>query len=625
MLVSNRVEKVLFAWSAIGFLLITVPPAVATCQELPELEAETESEDLAELLSYLQDNPINLNRATAEELMLIPWLSPAQALRLHQYLKGRPASDPSRLATEGIIDQDTWKKILPYIYIEGRPGSPVRPSLSSLWQRSWPAQAVSESEPWSHRQRLERWKPDGWSAFLQTQKDRGESNWLDFWSGAAGYRDPRGRFQLLAGDFQIRIGLGLIFGGTGPRFLYPGCFPKTAVPAAAAIHTSSSEWSALRGGAAWGRLGSFRMLVAASQRRIDGRIDSTGTLWHIYQDGYHRTDQELARKHNASEQMGVLYLGWEPISLGWMGAAAYACDYDPPFAESLSIKSGASLSGGLAGSPGYVSFELAATEQKAGALSALAGARAWGTEASLLAYFYQPGYRSPRFNAYERYGGSDEQGAAVFQKSSLPLRTSLSTLFHWYRPWSASAAVDKGHGGFLLDLKVDNDIINHLNAGCRFRLKEAEKPCQSEEEILLGRERYSLTKIMLDWTMAGGWIVSSDYAASRFQPASGGGGEKGEMLSAGVGWKERSGLYMCAQSSFFRTDSYGAAIYQNEPELKSTGSFHPLFGSGRRDALLVRYAYAKRLSAEFKLAYTYREYQGETVRQPELGMQIEIK
>ncbi|HBE72885.1 MAG TPA: hypothetical protein DDW31_02105, partial [candidate division Zixibacteria bacterium] len=61
----------------------------AWCQELPELEVEADSEELAELLHYLEENPLDLNRATAEELMLIPWLSPAQALRIRAYLKGR--------------------------------------------------------------------------------------------------------------------------------------------------------------------------------------------------------------------------------------------------------------------------------------------------------------------------------------------------------------------------------------------------------------------------------------------------------------------------------------------------------------------------------------------------------
>ena len=595
----------------------------AWCQELPELEVEADSEELAELLHYLEENPLDLNRATAEELMLIPWLSPAQALRIRAHLKGRRLADPSRLVAEGVIDQAAFQRILPYIYIEGKTPPKDRLVISSRWQRAWSRDTVRVPSPWTNRQRLEYLGSDRWRAFLQTQKDKGEGDWADYWSGAAGYRG--GSFDVIAGDFQLRSGLGLAFGGSSPRIVFPGSFPKPAVRTGASIHTSSNERSALRGAAASGRMGKLEAVAAVSSRLVDGRTDSSGSLVRIYDDGYHRTEAELARKNNTGERLGVLSLGWEPFDRCWVGALGYAGGHNPGFAESLVVSSGASLSGGMSGGPGYLSFELTATGRGQGAFSALAGARISGTETALLVYAYRPDYRAPRFNGYERYGGRDEQGAAVFQKSALPARTWLSTAFHWYRPWSAVSTVDKGHGGYLLDLKADNGIIKDLDLACRWRYRETERACPSGLDAVLARERSYLAKAMLDWRAGGGFLLSADYAASRHHPAEGGGPGKGEMLSAGAGWQGGGACLVRIQSSFFNTESYYSAVYQPEPELRNTGSFHPLFGSGRRDALLVRYTYAKRLSAELKLAYTYREYQGETARQAEMGLQMEIK
>ncbi len=618
---SRAVKKIFILAGALALFLA----AGSRCQELPDLESETDSEELAEMLGYLRDNPVGLGKAAAEELMLIPWLSPAQALRIRAYSRERRLTDPWRLVSEGIVDRETLERILPYIYIEGKAEGPGRLAFSSRGQRSWSDDTVRAPSPWSNRQRLDYKVPDRWRVFLQTQKDKGEDDWLDYWSGAAWYRDGGARFEAVAGDYQLASGLGLAFGGTGPRIAYPGCFPTPAARPKLSAYTSGDEGSALRGAAGTMRIGGLRAAAGLSWRRVDGKTDSAGALAKICEDGYHQTRTELARKNNTGERLGFLGLGWDKGGAGWAWATGYACGFDRSLAESLKMGAGGSLAGGVAGEPGYLSLELAATEYRQGAISALAGSKVAGTEASLLAYAYGPGYRAPRFNAYEKYGGSDEQGAALFQKTALPLRSTLSSVFHWYRPWSAGATVGHGHGGFLLDLKVDNDIITNLEASCRFKHKEAEEPFAAGGTALLGRKRSRSAKAMLDWSAAKGWAFSADYAASRVRPASGGAVEKGDMLSAGFGWKGLKSLYLKAQSSLYRTDSYDAALYQAEPELLGSGSFHPLFGSGRRDALLVRYTYARRLTAEMKLGYTYREYQGETTRQAELGMQIELK
>jgi hypothetical protein len=598
--------------------------AASHCQEAPEMEAETDSEEISELLEYLLENPIDLNRATPEELMLIPWLSPPQALRIHGRLRGGPVSDPYRLAAEGVVDPATLEAILPYIHVEGKSRRGGKPTLASWWQRSWVAGGESEPDLCSNRQRLSLIGQEGWSACLQTQKDRGEGSWLDYWSAATGYRDGRGRFEAVAGDYQLRSGLGLAFGGTSPTFLYPGCLPRPAGKTRAAINSSANEWSALRGGAGWLKMGSWRFLASASLRRVDSRADSSGQLTDLYRDGYHRTQAELARKNNAEERLGAVSLDWENEGWLWLGGLAYACSYRPQMAESLDYRGGASVSGGIRGGAGHLSFEAAAKGGSRGAFSAVAGSRISGTEAALLVYAYQPGYMAPRFNSYERYGGSDEQGAALFHKAWLPAATTLSSVFHWFRPWSAASAVAGGHGGFLLDLKVDNGIMNNLKTALRLKVWEKERLEESDGWWLDGRERWRTVRGSVDWTAGRGFVVSADYAVSRHRPSRGG-IESGEVLSAGFGWRGGKSVSIRAQSSLFRTDSYESAIYQNEPEMMGTGSFHPLFGVGRRDALLMRYTHAGRLSAELKLAYTYREYQGETVRQAEMGFHIELR
>jgi len=601
-------------------LLVFLIPSAAPAQEMPEMEYQTESQasDLAELCQYLKDNPIDLNRATPEELLLIPWLSPAQALKMAAYLQGRRLKDPYCLVADSIIDEATLEAILPFVYFQGKSEPEHVFQASSLWQNHWLADG-DDSYPWQNRQTVDYRRGEAWRLFLLSQKDYGEKDWIDYYSGAVKWQSRSARLSIVAGDYQLNSGTGLAWGRGRVRFLYPGMMFTPAAPVRVDIHTSSNEWSALRGLAVNQQFGNFSTLIAASFRRQDGKIDSQGVLQSIYTDGYHRTPTELERKWSAAERLEIAGLGWDRGDI-WCDCLGYLSKYDPAF--SRKSRGGLSLSGGLHKGRGHLSWELASDDRNHQAFCLVAGAGDANIETALLAYAYQSEIFLPRSSGYEYYGGEDEQGAAVVQRLSLPYKTDFSGLCHWFRPWSPSAVLDKGSGGYRLDFKLANGIIDQVELWYRFRLYDRERILDQDGCRGLGRELSILHQAGVSWHLRELIKISLGYAMSRFRPPAGTKSEKGELLTAGVNWQPRKFLSLSARSSIFYTESYNARIYQTEPELKGCGSFPGFWGQGRRDALLLRYRFYDQIWAEAKIAYIFRDYNNQVARQTELGLQV---
>lgn len=609
-------------WILLVFLLAVAKTAPAW--EMPEMEYQTESQadDLAEICQYLRDNPIELNRATAEELLLIPWLSPGQALRISAYLKGKTIEDPYCLVADSIIDEETLTAILPFVYLKGKPAPRSEFRASSLWQNRWQSDGAAAPYPWQNRQRADYRRGEALRIFLQSQKDIGEKDWLDYYSGAVKWQSPSARLSAVAGDFRLSSGAGLVWGSGRAKFLYPGMMFRPAAPAKIDIPASSDEWSALRGLAVSKKSGHLSAVVAASFRRQDGRVDSLGRLQSIYTDGYHRTPAELERKGAVAEKLVIAGLGWDRGDIWWDGLG-YLLKLDPPFGQMG--RGGLSLSGGIHRGLGCLSWEVASDDRDRQAFCLIASAGNGNSETALLAYAYEPKLFLPRSGGYEYYGGEDEQGAAVVQSLSLPYRTKFSGLCHWFRPWSPPAVLDKGSGGYRLDFKVSNGIIDRIELWYRFRLYDRERISGQDGSGELGRELSSLHQAGLSWRLRELIKVSLGLSISRFRPAVGTRAEKGELASAGLSWSPRRSLSLSTRSSIFYTETYDARIYQTEPELKGCGSFHGFWGQGRRDAVLVRYQLDGQIWAEAKAAYTFRNYRDEVIRQTEFGLQVEGK
>ncbi|NNF58278.1 MAG: hypothetical protein HKN04_08545 [Rhodothermaceae bacterium] len=363
-----------------------------TSQEETALETLTEDEisgdptELLELLEGLRENPLDINRATANELALIPAFSPLLAEALVQYREanGLFNSLPEIQQVEGLTPT-VFLAARPYLTI-GRPLPIVAPEASpypEVPRFGEVVQGLRYTVTQRFQRRLDTARgfegPDSVRAFagsperlytrlqaryrrnvslnVTLEKDPGEvfafdgQPGYDFASAHVGITDIGRIDALIVGDFAAEFGQGLVFWRASG-------FGKGPDAARAPIRSgrglrpygSVDENRFLRGAAATVAVTPAVYASAfASRRMLDAAFVTVDSLdvfdpdvpvgvgesfvTGLSADGLHRTDTEIARKDALGETLvgGALEYRLDTRSVGGtVGVVGYTATFDDP-------------------------------------------------------------------------------------------------------------------------------------------------------------------------------------------------------------------------------------------------------------------------------------------------------
>ncbi len=146
-------------------------------------------------------------------------------------------------------------------------------------------------------QRLSVRKGSAFQFKMLMEKDPGETALTDFVSGAVSVGNLPGAVRMVAGDFRIRAGQGLLFGGArsfgkGAAVIEPTLRDGWGIPEG----ISSDEVNFFRGLAAGTGVGPVSVILFGSVRTLSAHISTEGDLRGIDESGYHRTATELDRR-----------------------------------------------------------------------------------------------------------------------------------------------------------------------------------------------------------------------------------------------------------------------------------------------------------------------------------------
>ena len=314
-------------------------------------DATASYEDLYENLSQYFQTPLNLNTATPEELSSLFLLTPIQINNLQQHIrKHGPLLSLYELQAVPGFDLPTIYRVVPFVTV---PETSLQTDRRSFFSRLTDGDNTSlivrysrtletregYTPPTLHQGQLTTrylGSPDQLYARFRTshfhdysfgitaEKDAGERfTWNpgnrqygpDFLSAHAVLYN-RGRIKALAvGDYQLQFGQGLLvsggFGvGKGGETVATVRRPNTGIRP----YTSVLETIFLRGAAATVRVvPGLDVTVFGSRKWVDGSAlasDTTdgGQLTDNFSalslTGFHRTPNELARRHNVTETLG---------------------------------------------------------------------------------------------------------------------------------------------------------------------------------------------------------------------------------------------------------------------------------------------------------------------------------
>jgi hypothetical protein len=293
--------------------------------------------------------PLDLNKATREELENLYILSPFQINSLLNYIKKNgKLLTVYELQAVPSFDKPIIDKLLPFVTV---PDDGLTSDARSLWKRikdednnyaifqyartlekqkgfGLPDTSANRflGTPDRHYARYRIQQKNDFSIGITTEKDVGEQiAWnparqqygMDFYSGHFAIFNKGILKAAVVGDYQVQIGQGLVM--SAGFYIGKGAEPVSTVKRSnQGIRPFSSvmEYGFLRGGAATLNFGRFDLTNFVSYRNLDGNVhpsldtlqyseDYTSSVLHT---GLHRTASELANKGQLSEKIAGTHL-----------------------------------------------------------------------------------------------------------------------------------------------------------------------------------------------------------------------------------------------------------------------------------------------------------------------------
>ena len=574
-----------------------------------------EGEDRLLQLHELYEQPVNINTASREALLEIPFLTGAQADSLLAYRQRKHLfRSLGELQFISPLTRETrqWLSLFTYAGDTVAARRPLRADLFGgrheltadiavpCYRRDGnrPHEA-EELEKYPNRQylgnglsntiRYRYRSPQGGIAYgLTLQKDAGEPFGnrgnlpYDYTSAYFAWTPAGKRWALWLGDYELNVAQGLL---AGTNHYYSHLMLGTSLmrpPAAIRPHTSAAEAGFLRGAAARLQLGAWQITAFAAWQRIDGTLRGD-TLTALKTDGIHRTTGELERRRTA----GRLTAGANAdfIQSTWHAGLTLLADrYDktvwPPLrADNRYTLRGKDAAGVSAHYAWQISRRINAagemTTDRRGHFATLHTARlaiGTGLDASLQVRHLSPRYVAPHAKAGIRNSRvQNETGLTALVNWRTAPRfstTAYADFFRFPRPtYKASLSGSKGMELFLQESYTPSqtDILT-----LRYKMLTRQEDIKGHKGTLQYATTHRLrmaytTNVLPGYTLH----AAIDAAFSCTQTTS---PRQGFMLSArGTHTGRRYSL--SAFAAVFFTDDYSTRLYAYQPQLPATGGF----------------------------------------------------
>ena len=586
-----------------------------------------------DLLSELAEHKIDLNAATREDLLQLPFLTDGQVEELCEYLyRYGPMRSLGELAMIESLDYERRQLLLNFVYLSEKtirgndtyPSAPSQPKSEFVGDARIPLyRRLGDRDgylgyPYKHSFRYALQRGKHFKAGLIGAQDGGEpflankNKWgYDYYSFYAIVKNVGRVKSLVTGRYRINMGMGLVMNGSI-------AMGKTSTLASAGQtatvirpHSSRMEGNYLQGAAATVRLTNHVDATAfLSYRHIDATLnDDSTTIATIVKTGYHRTPTEMEKKHNATEGLAGAVLHYRSYHLNvgltgvydWFGkeiAPKTSQAYRQYYAAgkrfwNVGVVYGYSAKGF------YINGETATGNSHALATINTIGWKATG-DMTLLAVqrFYSYRY-------YALHGYSFSEGGSVQNESGIYIgadwhpnkRFQLKAYSDIaYFPWAKYQAQTASHS-------FDNSISATYQWGAftvfgRYRLKMREKDNDDKTRLIYKKEhkaRASVSYADGSWTAK----ATGDLAYTQYKKRS-----LGWMVSGNVGckWKRWQANVNVA---FFHTDDYDSRVYMYEKGPLYSFALHTFYGKGIHGSVLVRHDFNTRWMVMAKVGYTH--------------------
>lgn len=607
---------------------------------------ESEQEAFMEMLEELHAHPINLNTASREALLSLPFLTKEQADSILSYrnrkrlffsfgellfIKNLSYTTRQWLSLFTFAG-DTLKQIIPLSrrLVAGKHEIVTRIDLP-LYQRAGyrtptyedfkkAPNSFYQGEPWANTLRYRYSYGQDISYGITLQKDAGEPFFnkanapYDYYSAYFHFQTPHRHHAFWFGDFNVCWAEGLLINQsffTGKLQIVENTLRGKAEYR---HHSSAEEYNFFRGFAARWHLGKRTTLSAfASYRQLDATI-SENSVTSIQTSGQHRTINELNRLRTLNNYTGGFR--WSYLTNKWeLGAHTYYSYYDKPLSAPANYYNQHKMRGhqaaGAAASYAYshrqveVRGEIATdTEGHFATSNTLKISLPSETAITLQQRSISSKFISP-FGRTLQAGSTlqNEHGALIGINLSPFSRTTVSAYAdyaHHPQPIYRSRQASNRWEVYLKTIYASaQDFIYQLRYHFKSKQQNPTGFPNLLEYVTTHRGRFSLSK-KHDKVQ---WQGALDIVAATSQTLQ---TSWGYMISARTTWKPLSMLTTSLFASAFFTDDYSSRIYASEPQLQYSASFPTFYKKGIRMALLANWKATHKFT--FSLRYALLHY-----------------
>jgi hypothetical protein len=636
---------------------ITTDYIEQVAEKLSETTKDADLSDQAADLEHLKNHPLNLNHASFEEMLQLPFLNEIQVNNLYLYTRtyGTIYSPSELFAVDG-FDTATVLKILPFVGV-GKPPpkhtirfkdlfSSGRSDFIILYKQILQKQkgySVSDSalminpdagylgSPQRYSFRYTYKFFDRISLGISGEKDAGEEFFkgsqkggMDYYGGYVCLMNTGILKSLIIGNFRAGVGQGLVLGtgyslSSDPNSGRLGC-PATGVKPC----LSTSETGHLSGIAATVKLRSFDLSAFYSYQRKDANPAETDSLsgettmiTSIGGSGYHRLPKEIANENIIRENIFGGNLNWRNniLSIGITGFHSnWSALLKPKFYtyNKFSFRGKENLNIGadfrLSLKNIYAFGEIGRSMNSSYAW--LAGGQFSpdpDLAFSILYRDYQRDYQDLLCNSFgQNSTNANERGflftfyLKMFSKFSF---SGYADLFQF--PW-LKYQVDFASHGSEFQLQCDYAAAKNLlmNLRCRFRTKEVNIPGSTEALSMLEESRCLDIRFQADWSIGNETALRTriEFLENKKEIDY---HHYGYLLSQGISYKPLSKrISVSLLYALFDTDTYNERIYAYENDVLYGYSVPSYYGKGIHFAALAEWIPVRWLTVWVKCGHT---------------------
>ncbi len=591
-------------------------------------------EDMYEWLCELEQHPMDINRATREELEQLPFLSAQQVEEIEEYLyRYGPMKSLAELAMIRSLDYSQRQLLTYFIYIPDNPDNPDNPGFPDIRRiaRYGHHELMATGRIPFYRRRGDR---DGYLGYpyrhwlryqfgygdevklgLVASQDAGEPFFAHRNKAGYDYYSPYlqlrrlGRVEtLVAGRYRAQMGMGLVMNSSfslGKVAMLQNLGRSTTTLRA---HSSRSEASYLQGaGITFGLGKSLSLTAFASYRAMDATLNKDSSAATIVTSGYHRTESEMAKKHNLKNATAGgslrycrygLHLGLNAVytHLDRRLSPNTAILYRQHYAQGSDFVN-ASIDYGYTNHRWSLSGETAVNGHGALAtINSLSLQLGNGLSLMALQRFYSYRYTALYARSFSD-GGSTQNESGLYVGLSWQPSPRLKLMAYTdyaYAPWAKyQVSLSSYAWDHLLQLSYSS---RGWTLGGRYRLRRRQRDNADQTALIPRNEhRWRLT-LDYDGSLSSRTQLDLNYIDFRER-------ERGWMVSQSLGYSYRW-LRLNGGLGYFSTDGYDSRVYLYERGPLYTYAMSQFQGRGLRAWLMARTAVGKRLSLTAKWGLT---------------------